>query len=137
MRKLTTLAVMATFALVIQTGVISDARAFSFGSFNFSDSWGDGWGDGWGTGSGYYDPRWDRYPPPGYNRNRWNNAGPWDRGNSRSGFGWGNRNGPRWGAPPPPWAVPPYWRNAPGYYPPARNNQAAPDNPAPDRTPAK
>jgi len=137
MKKLISLAMTIAFTMVVQLAIIPDARAFSFGSFNFSDSWGDGWGDGWGTGSRYYDPRWDRYPPPGYGGNRWNNAGPWDRGYSGSGFSWGNRNRPRWGAPPPPWAVPPYWRNAPGYYPPARNNQAAPDNPAPDRTPAK
>ena len=142
MKKLTTLAVSATLLVVSQTAIISNAQAFSFGSFNFSDgwgdSWGDGWGDGWGTGSRYYNPRWDRYPPPGYTGNRWNRAYPRDREYSRSGFSWGNRNRPRWGAPPPArWGNPPYWRNAPGYYPPAGNFQAAPANETLDKAPPK
>ena len=69
MKKLTTLAVTAALVVSSQIAIVPDAQAFSFGSFNFSDSWGDSWGDGWGDnwGSGYrrYDPRWGRYPPPG------------------------------------------------------------------------
>lgn len=128
MKKLTTLAVTATFVVVSQTAIIPNAQAFSFGSFSFSDSWGDSWGDGWGSGSRYYDPRWGRYPPPGYGGYGRNNASPWNRGFSgphffhpnRNGFGWGNRNTRRWHAPP-------QWYIAPGYYPPA-----APPTPTPD-----
>lgn len=124
MKKLTTLAVTATFVVVSQTAIIPNAQAFSFGSFSFSDSW----GDGWGSGSRYYDPRWGRYPPPGYGVYGRNNASPWNRGFSgprfihpnRNGFGWGNRNTRRWHAPP-------QWYIAPGYYPPA-----APPTPTPD-----
>ena len=134
MKKLTTLAVTAAFVVVSQTVMIPNAQAFLFGNFNFSDSWGDSWGDGWGSGYSRYDPRWGRYPPPGYAGNRWNNVPPRDRGFSgprfnfpdRDGFGWGNRYAPRWGAlPPPRWGTaPPRWRATPGYYPPAGPSRA-------------
>ncbi len=69
MKPFHTLIVSITLAVGLLAPVLS--LAFSFGSFNFGDSWGDNrgdhWGDGWHNNWGDHwqtCPRWGDYPPP-------------------------------------------------------------------------
>ncbi len=139
MKKISTIAVAAALVAGSQFSLIPPAQAFSFGSFNFGDSWGDSWNEGWGNSWGdswETNPNWTqfgnrRYADPRWSDPRWRNGSGWgNRFNGPrfnfgdgDGFHFGKRPTPRWGyapryvaPPPPPWAFPPYYvppRNQP------------------------